>query len=155
MGINKVTLGKTDVNFRALTMALGLAKAAKVGYPIETTGGDIHEEAQVPLATLAAWNELGTENTPPRPFMRQGAEILVARRGLVVPHLRRMLQGKTHGDAFIGAVGLLLKSSIISAVKRQSFTPLAPATVKAKGSSEILIDSGEMIDGLDVHLDRL
>lgn len=155
MGVNRVTLGKVDVNVRALMLALTMAKDAKVGYPEETTGSVIHTEADVPIALLAAWNELGTETAPPRAFMRQGTEIMVQRRGLMTVHVRRMVAGKMHGDRFMAAMGNLLKSAIDTAISRGDFPPLAPETVAAKGHSQILVDSGEMRDALDVHLDRL
>lgn len=154
MGVNRVTVKRTPIDMDALAVALTHAKDAKVGFPEETTGSTIHAEADVPIATLAAWNELGTDATPPRPFMRQGADILVTRRGLVTPHVRNLVRGRTHVDAFMITLGLLLKSSIEAAVKKQDFAPLAPSTVATKGSTEILVDSGEMLDNLDVHLDR-
>lgn len=155
MGINRVTVKKTDVNVRALMFALDFAPDAKVGYPAETTGTVQHADADMPMASLAAIHELGTEDIPARPFMRQGADIMAQRRGLLVPHVRRLVQGRMHGGAFMAAVGELLKTSIRGAVRRGDFTPLAPTTVAAKGSSEILVDTGDMLDALDVHLDRL
>ena len=155
MADNRVTLGNVDVDIHALMLALTMAKDAKVGYPEETTGSVIHSEAEVPIATLAAWQELGTENMPPRAFMRQGAEIMVQRRGLMSVHVRRLAAGKMHADRFMIAMGNLLKSSITAAISRGDFPPLAPETVAAKGHAQILVDSGEMRDALDVHLDRL
>lgn len=154
MGLNRVTVRKTPVDVEALLFALDMAPAAKVGYPIETTGSIEHPDADAPMAQVAAWQENGTETAPPRPFMRQGADVMLQRRGLAVPHVRRLVMGKMHGAAFITAMGMLLKSSIEEAVKRQGFAPLAPATVAAKGSAEILVDSGEMIEHLDVHVAR-
>lgn len=152
MGTNRVTVKNGDVNVRALLTALTHAKVANVGYPFESTGRVTHADADVPMATLAAWNELGTENVPPRPFMRQGAEILEQRRGLLVPHVKRLASGKIHADKFMAAVGAMLKGSIEAAVARGDFAPLSATTVAAKGSTEILVDSGQMLDSLDVQL---
>jgi hypothetical protein len=154
MGVNKVSVGPTDINVRAFLTALTFAPEAKVGYPAETTGPVIHDEAGVPLATLAAWNELGTEDVPPRPFMKQGADIFATQAGLMVPAVRQLAQGRMEGKAFIVAAGLRLKGAIEAAVKRQDFEPLSQVTIDRKGSSEILVDTNEMVNGLDVHIEN-
>lgn len=154
MGINRVTV-KSYVDIKAVMTALTFAPDAKVGYPEETTGRVVHEDSDLTMAELAAIQELGEGNIPPRPFMRQGAAIMEDRRGLLVVPVKRLVTGKTHAGRFMATMGLMLKSSIEAAVKRQNFTPLSPVTVAAKGSAEILIDSGEMVDNLDVHLDTL
>lgn len=151
MGVNSVTV-KSEVDVKALLFALTHAPDAHVGYPRETTGSVKHEEANVPLATLASWHEFGDEGRPARPFMRQGAANLVKRRGLLVPHVRRLVSGRIHAMKFMAVVGTMLKRSIESEIKEQDFAPLSPATIAAKGSSEILVDTGELVDGLDVHL---
>lgn len=152
MGVNRVTSRKTAFTLEKMAMAMMLAPAAKVGYPEETTGSVIHDEADVPLAQLAAWNELGTQFTPPRAFMRQGADMLVMRRGLLTPAVHAFASGRIDSRAFIATVGAHLKGNIQSAIRRQDFAPLAPATIAAKGSDTILIDTSEMVDGLDVHV---
>lgn len=155
MVTNKVTVKNADVNVKALMTALMHASDVKVGYPAETTGAIKHTDTDLYMAELAAIHELGGGRVPPRPFMRQGANIFITRRGLLVPLIKRMLSGKTHVDAVMISAGNYLKSAIESAVQRQDFVPLAAATVNRKGSTEILVDSGEMLDNLDVHLDKL
>lgn len=150
MGVNKVTVKKADVDLKGLMTALSLPFDAKVGYPEETTGSREHVDSGLPIAELASFAELGTETSPPRRFMTQGADVLVQRRGLMVPHVKRLASGKYHVGAFLRAAGLLLKGSIEEAVARQDFPPLAQATIAAKGSSEILVDTGEMVESLDV-----
>ena len=152
MGTNVVTIRKAQVDIEALGRALTSGAIAKVGFPEETTGSKEHADSDLSMAALAAIHELGKGNVPPRPFMRQGADILVTRRGLIAPHVRRLASGRIGAAAFLTTVGLLLKSSIRAAVDKQDFTPLAPATVEAKGSDQILIETGAMLEALDVFI---
>lgn len=154
MGINRVTVKRGDVNVKALMFALDFAPDAKVGYPAETTGPEQHSDSNNSLAEIAAFAELGTENSPPRRFMSQGADIRAQRGGLMVPALNRLFAGKSSVDSFMNTAGQMLKGAMAAAIKRGNFPPLAASTIAAKGSSEILIDTEQMLNSLDVHVER-
>ena len=147
MGVNKVT-SRAD-NVKKVMRAISLAPTVKVGYPDETTGKQVHEDSGVTLAQLAMFHELGTENMPPRKFMSQGAEIFERRSGLLTPHAIRFIEGRSSGRAFGTTLGKIFVGSIEAAIHRGDFPPLAESTVQAKGSDEILIDTHELIEGLD------
>lgn len=151
MGDNKVTIvtDKTD----ELRAFFRFTEDVLVGYPKQSTGPKKHHSGHT-MATIAAFNELGHDAVPPRPFMRQGAMIARQRRGLLVPHLRRAIMGRFHGTKFMLTAGYFLKGAILTAVERQNFAPLHPLTIAMKGHDTILIDEGEMVANLDVVIDR-
>lgn len=109
------------------------------------------------LSEVALWNEYGTiskkgkEHIPPRPF------------------LRNTINNQANIDKFARIIGYELAESgdlnlafercanvAVSAVKKsiRSNTPPPndPATIKAKGSSHTLIDTGKLMGGVDYKI---
>ena len=102
------------------------------------------------VAAVAAWNEFGTTNEadethiPERPFFRQAVdesedEVLALlkagtdpERGVVTP-------------AMADRIGAYLQGQIQQKIVALREPPNAPSTVKAKGSSNPLIDDGVML----------
>jgi hypothetical protein len=153
--INRVIEKRGGTSPATLLRALSARSAAKVGYPEETSGSTPHGTSGEPIAAIAAGNELGTERSPPRPFMRQGAAIFASRENLLRPLVRRMIMGNLSGANFVLTAGELMKGNIEEAVARQDFAPLSEVTIDAKGNNTILIDTSEMVANLDVHIDRV
>lgn len=113
-----------------------------VGFP---ASAGTHDDAGVPVATVAAFHEFGTERTPERSFLRGGIR---NNRG---EHLRmsRQLLKKVVSDAmpFSQALGLLgeaAKGFVQKEITNGDFVPLTEATIRRKGSTKPLIDSGQM-----------
>lgn len=95
--------------------------------------------AQVPLehstaeiATYAAYNEYGTANIPPRPFMHTAIEHRGKQWGKYVEGMI-LHEGANLKQALEGA-GQLMGSDIVSSIDQAfvSWTPNAPRTIQAK-----------------------
>ena len=96
-----------------------------------------------PVAAVALWNEFGTKRIPERPFFRQA--IQGADRDLT-PIIKANLDPKTLAidRPLAGKLGTAMKGRIQKSITTLRTPPNAPSTIKAKGSSNPLIDEGFM-----------
>lgn len=102
------------------------------------------------VASVAAWNEYGTNassrrpfDIPARPFMRPTiAEEMQNVRALLRARANPRTMTVTRADA--SAIGAYLAGKIQTKITTLREPPNAPSTVELKGSSNPLIDSGFM-----------
>jgi hypothetical protein len=93
---------------------------------------------------IAAYNELGTDTIPSRPFLRQAAdknEGVMRQNAQVLA--KQMTQGGTAKDVY-RKMGVMLETMIQDEIASGNFVPNAPSTVASKGSSTPLIDTGRL-----------
>ena len=95
------------------------------------------------VAAVAAWNEFGTKFAPERPFFRQAIENMDES---LPPLIREYLDPKNPimTPRVAAIVGEKAKAEIQSRITLLSEPENSPATVKAKGSDNPLIDKGFM-----------
>jgi hypothetical protein len=122
--------------------ALLSAKDVDVGFFPE----HIHPEAHVPVATVAAWQEFGTNGihpTPARPFMRYA---VANYSGEWADIIRVSLKATGYdAKAALTAAGQLATMRIKSIIKAWDAPPNAPSTVRAKGFNDPLIETQYML----------
>lgn len=98
----------------------------------------------VDICDIAAWNELGTETIPSRPFLRGSVDDNEERiNKYVQSKVKNMMHGSSVRET-LEAIGTYQKKLIQKQIREGDFTPNAAATVKKKGSSRPLIDTGRM-----------
>jgi len=101
------------------------------------------------IAEYAAANEYGTENIPSRPFMRTAFD---ENTGAIQKDMAGLVNmAKSGGSVVQGlrVVGEKHQQRIQRTIKGRDFLPkLAESTVKAKGSTKTLIDSGAMVNSI-------
>lgn len=131
--------------FKDLKKRLGNNKrVAKVGVPIGPT-----EAEGTPLALIAAVHEFGSEDVPERPWLRTSIrENSDKRSRLNKVNLVKIVKGTLTVDQALGQLGLMASSDAQKKVRSGPFAPLAEATIKAKGSSKPLIDTGNFIQNI-------
>jgi hypothetical protein len=99
------------------------------------------------LIKKAFYNEFGTSRIPKRSFLRQNDIKKKVR-------IEEFLDIIKSVDSVFSKIGLQM-SSIIKERIRDIRTPVnAPSTIAKKGSSNPLIDSGELINSIDFDLRR-
>lgn len=108
------------------------------------------EKFSGPVATVAAWNEFGTEKSPPRPFMRKTVATKSPRWG---NGLGRALRDNNY-DAY---EALHVLGEVIQGQMRQSIIdfrdpPNAQLTQDIKGFNDPLVDSGRMLRSVDFQI---
>ena len=127
----------------------GLAKAlntritgARAGYLSNDKGEIPYEEPNPPtLEEVALWNEFGTERIPPRPFLQNAQKSAVARCNKLV---QARMEENEDLEQIAKEIGLVLQDEIKQQITRGQFVPNAPATIRRKGSSRPLIDTGNL-----------
>lgn len=108
----------------------------------QSSGSDYEGGASV--AEVAAFNEFGSSDTPPRPFMRQSFENHEAELKAACELVNQILaKGGTVEEA-LSRLGVTAKALIQAEIVNGGFEPNAPSTIKKKGSDKPLIDSGTM-----------
>lgn len=109
------------------------------------------EEDGTPVAMIAAVHEFGSpsQGIPERPFLRVSVQrnrqkyIRLNRINLV-----KMLRGKATVDQALGQLGEMAKGDVQTEIRSGDFAPLKEATIKRKGSSRPLIDTGQMVQSI-------
>ena len=118
----------------------GGVKAIRVGF----LGNERYDDAnRTPVAQVAYWNEFGTEDIPQRPFARQGNAHIERGMGEQIRigiDPERMVIDR----ALANRLGEYAAGEWQQSITDLREPPNAPRTIKAKGSSNPLIDSGRM-----------
>ena len=100
------------------------------------------EAGGLPVATVAAWNEFGTEHSPPRPFFRTMIAAKAPTWGKDVSKLLR--QDDFDAKKALNQMGERIASQLVKSIEALDNPPLSPKTVKIKKFSKPLIDTGHM-----------
>ena len=129
---------------------VGDGKVVHVGIPQgpkETDG--------TPVAMIAAVHEYGSpsQGIPERPFLRvaiyknRNKYVRLNRINLV-----KMMRGQMQMEQALGLLGEMAKGDVVTEIKSGDFAPLKAATIKRKGSSRPLIDTGQMVQSMQWEL---
>lgn len=144
-----------DKVFKALRAKLAHAKDAhvKIGVLESKGGGGSPDGSSVSLAELAAIHEFGAPKAgiPARSFLRktftdeEGREALsrfLTRTG------RQLIADKLDVKTALDQLGAWAVAQIKKRIKEHIPPPNKPATIKAKGSSTPLVDTGQLINAI-------
>lgn len=96
------------------------------------------------VGDIATFHEFGTQTVPQRSFIRAWFDEGQAEHQQVI---REELEAATKGASLPQAlerIALRLEGSVKDRIRQHIPPPLAPATVKRKGSSTPLIDTGQL-----------
>lgn len=108
------------------------------------------EDNGTDLVDVAVWNEVGLENIPARPFMRQSAD---GNKNVIEKmckaQLQKVAQGETAEQA-LNAIGDTQKGLIQDTIaKSKSWAEAnAESTIKKKGSDVPLIDESRLLQSV-------
>lgn len=114
-----------------------------VGVP---KGAGVYEEG-LTIATIAAVNEFGSADgmIPARPFLRSAIEENTAvYLKLAEKELPDIADGKYPMSRLLNRMGLIAVGHVQKKIVDGPFTPNAESTIRAKGSSSPLIDTGAL-----------
>lgn len=111
---------------------------------------DAGSEDGVSLLDIAIWNEFGTEDIPPRPFMRdfldKNRSVLDAEMDRVVDQIR----GGAQPRAALAMLGEFAQNQQRAHVRASPgwAEPNARSTIRAKGSAVPLIDDSVLVNAI-------
>ena len=96
------------------------------------------------VAKIAAWNHFGTEDIPARPYLTKAMDENTRRlESFSAKIFKRIMDGENI-EKSLGLLG----EEVVSVIRRMITTlnqpPNAPSTIKKKGSSNPLIDTGRL-----------
>ena len=116
--------------------------------------GAAADEDGVDIANIAMWNELGTSRSPARPFMRKSVDENKDKiKAMCARQLKRLAQGASAED-ILEKIALFQKGLIQRKIVDGTFEPNAASTIRKKGSSRPLIDTGRMRQSVNFIIRR-
>lgn len=123
-------------------------KEVRVGFQ----HGKATKEDGTDICDVAAWNELGTVYIPARPFLRQSVDDNVSK-------INSFLQGKKNdlirglsAEQVLKDIGIFQKDLIQEKITEGDFAANAESTIKKKGSSTPLVDTGRMRQSVNYEI---
>ncbi len=128
----------------------GGVSGVKVGF-FSTARYD--DKRGTPVAAVAAWNEFGTETIPERPFFRNAlaeSERSVGRILQAGLDTKKMVVD----EQLAGRVGAHVQGKIRDSITALKEPPNAPETVRRKGSSDPLMDTGTLRNSVAWEVER-
>lgn len=133
MGIDKVLENVIELG----------GKQVKVGIQ---AGSGSHDG--VDILDIAIYNHFGTRNIPSRPFVsdcfdKNQGQISEAKKRIVY----RVMEGMP-ASAGMAQLGQWYQDVLKGHIRNGGWVPNAPATVKRKGSSRPLIDTGQLVNSV-------
>lgn len=112
--------------------------------------GETYDDDDADIADVAMWNELGTANSPARPFIRQSVDNNASRiNSMCRAQLQGIARGEKSAQDALQALGNMQKALVQDTIRNGDFVPNAESTIKKKKSSKPLIESGRMRDSVN------
>ncbi|WP_430439082.1 hypothetical protein [Shinella sp.] len=138
---------KKRVDLSKVQTSLRGPKKVKVGFPAGEADSDNIQKA--------VWNEFGTRGgasgggwggpVPERPFMRNAMRENTGKyRNGMRASAAKILTGKTSVTVVLSKLGIMAQGDVQQSITSLSSPPNSSTTIELKGSSNPLIDSGEM-----------
>ena len=145
MAVIEVSTKLTDMGIdKVLENVIELGgKQVKVGIQ---AGSGSHDG--VDILDIAIYNHFGTRNIPSRPFVsdcfdKNQGQISEAKKRIVY----RVMEGMP-ASAGLAQLGQWYQDVLKGHIRNGGWVPNAPATVKRKGSSRPLIDTGQLVNSV-------
>lgn len=116
--------------------------------------GDAQEEDGTDMCDVAAYNELGTDHIPARPFIRQSVDDNESKiKSFLKGEVKDFAQGKS-AEQILKEIGIFQKDLMQDKITSGSFAPNAESTIKKKGSSKPLVDTGRMRQSVNYAIQK-
>lgn len=123
-------------------------KEVRVGFQ----HGKATEEDGTDICDIAAWNELGTVHIPARPFLRKSVDDNVSKINSFLQEKKKDIVRGASAEQVLKEIGIFQKDLIQEKITEGDFAPNAPSTVRKKGSSKPLIDTGRMRQSVNYEI---
>lgn len=121
-----------------------LQKLASLEVQVGFQAGEDQYEDGTDLVEVAMRNELGSSDTPARPFMRQSFENHEAELQKACDAVNKNIANGGTAEDGLKKLGAFVKGLVQEEIVNGGFAPNAPSTIRQKGSAQPLIDSGHM-----------
>ena len=110
---------------------------------------DDGSESKLTLVEVATFHEFGTVHTPERSFLRGTIEAKRAEfQNATVSIFKKVSSAQMHWKKGLSILGELIQSNVVRRIRDGIEPELDQKTIKAKGSSKQLIDTGQMVQSI-------
>lgn len=107
------------------------------------------EDGKLTNVDIGTFHEFGTEHVPQRSFIRGTVDAKRAEiNKFVSDQLGRVIEGKETVDTSLAKVGEKVRAEIKGRIRAGIQPQLKPATIKGKGSSKPLVDTGQLLNSI-------
>lgn len=107
--------------------------------------GDMSADGKNTMAYIGSIHEYGVEHIPQRSFIRSTLDDNSSQIANLSGQLgAKIIEGNQTPEQALNLIGLKVAGMIQEKITDGNFTPLSPATVRAKGDNKPLIDTGRM-----------
>lgn len=113
-------------------------------------------KSKINLVRLGTVHEFGVpkKNIPSRPFMRQTFDSNISKIEKFIKRKQsEVFRGKISGLTALNSLGVFYTGKVKETIKNGSFKALSPKTIKKKGSSKPLIDTGRLRNSIDHEIE--
>ena len=111
--------------------------------------GKATEDDGTDVCDVAAWNELGTEHIPARPFLRKSVDENKDKIDSFLQARKKDLLAGVSVEHVLKEIGIFQKDLVKEKITEGRFKKNKGSTIKRKGSSKPLIDTGRMRQSVD------
>lgn len=111
-------------------------------------GGKGKPQQSITVAEVAAVNDLGIGRTPSRPFLRNSVDLHAKEIQNFGGGLAKILVKGGTAEEMLKALGVFQKGIVQKEILEGHYLPNSPRTIKQKGSSKPLIDTGQMLQSV-------
>ena len=133
------------------------APELRIGFFPESSYGSENENLPVAqVAQVAQWNEEGSSDNPPRPFMRVGFGGAM-RQGTLDRNIREAVEAIALGNsprAQLTILGPLMVNEMKQSIISWSTPPNSAATIAMKGKNDPLRDTDTMLNSVDFKVEN-
>lgn len=147
------TKKKTNLDISAVQKALKVQKV-KVGLP-KSKGKAMHEGGDITVAAIGTIHEFGSpaRNIPERSFIRTTIQEEQPNiKKLFQLEVKKVIHGETTIDKMLGRIGSYTAGKIKERIVDIKTPPNTAATIRKKGSSNPLVDTGQMLQSVDFEV---
>lgn len=102
------------------------------------------------VASVAFWNEFGTQRAPPRPFFRSMIREQSPTWGNKLGKI--LVSAGFDAKLSLTRMGMLIAGQLRRSIVAMNSPPNAPATIAAKGAAKPLVDTGHMLNSIDYEV---
>ena len=152
----KLTIIDRDAGLKKLLRETLIPGRTNVTVGVQADIGDQqHVGSKLTVLDIATIHEFGLGNNPERSFIRatfdenqeQNLELIYRLAQLVV-------DGKLTREQALNQLGLRFQAQVIDRINSNIPPPLAPATIKRKGSSLALVDTGQLKSSITYRIEQ-
>ena len=122
-----------------------IEKMKRMEVAIGFQSGKAAEKDGTDICEIAIYNEFGTSSIPSRPFLRNSVDDNIDKiNSFIATQCKAVCSGQTGCEDALKKIGTFHVGNVQQTIRNGDFAPNAPATIRRKGSSHPLIDTGTM-----------